>query len=113
MAHYELTCIFKPNLEEDSLKKLTKKVQECVENEEGKVVGKEIWGLIDLAYTINSFQKGYYIYLQIDISGNNVNKLKKSLNLLDENILRHLEINVDKHEKLPTVILQNRENNEK
>ena len=79
MTHYELTCIFKPNLDEESLKTLTNKVQEIIENEKGKVVGKEIWGLIDLAYTINSFQKGYYIFLQIDINGNDIHNLKKLL----------------------------------
>ena len=43
---------------------------------------------------------------------NKLSSINNSLNL-DENILRYLLVKVDNHEKLPTIILKNRENNEK
>ena len=110
MNHFELVCIFKPDLTNQSIDNLTKKVLEIIENLEGKIIGKEIWGLRNFSYTIKTYKKGFYIFLQLDINGNIINKINNAFNI-NEDIIRYLIIKVDKHEKLPTIILKEKENN--
>ena len=54
---------------------------------------------------INKTNKGYYIYLQFDIDSKKLENINKSLNL-NESIIRHLAVKVEKHEKLPTIMTQ-------
>lgn len=112
MKHYELISIFKPDLSKSAFEDLTNKIKKIIKDLGGNIAGEEIWALKDFAYTIKKYKKGYYIFLQIDMKTNKLSSINNSLNL-DENILRYLLVKVDNHEKLPTIILKNRENNEK
>ena len=112
MKHYEIICIFKPDLAKKAFEDLTEKIKNIITENGGKVIGQEIWDLRDFAYTIEKYKKGYYIFLQVDIESSKLNVIKNFFNL-NENILRNLMIKVEEHEKLPTIILKNKEDNEK
>lgn len=112
MKHFEIVCIFKPNIGKDILDKNINTLTEKIENLGGKVVGNEDWGLIDFAYTIKKLKKGFYQFLQVDINGEKIKEISNFFNI-EENIIRNLIINVDKHEKLPTIIAKDKNNNEK
>ena len=110
MNHYELICIYKPDLAKVAIDKLTNSIINNINDLNGKVIAQEIWGLRDLADNIKSHKKGYYFFVQIDIENKKLDNIKKSFNL-DENIIRHQLIKVNEHEKLPTPIME--KNNEK
>ena len=112
MKHFEIVCIFKPNIGNDIIEKSINTLSEKIGNLGGKIVGKENWGILDFAYTIKKLKKGFYQFLQIDIDGEKIKELTNFFNL-EENIIRNLIINVDGHEKLPTIILKDKNNNEK
>ena len=69
----------------------------------GKVVGKEYWGLRNLAYKVKKSKKGHYVILFIDIPS--VDELLRQYKL-SENVIRHLTIKVDGFPKEPTPMLK-------
>ena len=73
----------------------------------GKIVSNEDWGLRDLSYKMGNYTKAFYNFYQIEIEGDKIESIKKTLNQ-DENFIRHLFVKVDKHQELPTKL-----NNEK
>ena len=105
MNHFELVCILKPDLSKQSQDQVEENMKKSIGEFGGKIVDQEIWGLKDLAYPIKKTNKGYYIFLQFDIDSKKLVNINNSLNL-NENIIRHLSIKVEKHEKLPTIMAQ-------
>ena len=73
----------------------------------GKIINNEDWGLRDLSYKIDQYSKAFYNFYQIEIEGDKIESIKKTLNQ-DENFIRHLFVRVEKHQELPTKL-----NNEK
>ena len=105
MNHFELVCILKPDLSKQSQSQVDENMKKTISESGGNIVDQEIWGLKDLAYPIKKSNKGFYIFLQIDIDAKKLRDINKSLNL-NENIIRHLAVKVKKHEKLPSIMVQ-------
>ncbi len=63
---YETIYIVKPDLAEDELKALTDKVQDVIAGNGGDLKRLEDWGIRKLAYAINKFPRGRYVYLRYD-----------------------------------------------
>ena len=112
MSNFETILITKPSLDEKSSKLIIKNLEKNLKENSGKIIASEIWGLRDLAYSIKNNKKGFYHFLQINLESNKIEKIKNSLNL-EENVIRYLIMKVSKHEKLPTIMMVKRENNEK
>tara|TARA_B100001250_G_C19460452_1_gene639988 strand:- start:317 stop:658 length:342 start_codon:yes stop_codon:yes gene_type:complete len=113
MKHYEITSILKPDLTENAIKELINNIEKNIKDIGGNIVDKENWGHRDLAYPIKNNKKGYYLFLQVDVNGDNLDTFRNFSNL-NENIIRYLIINVEEHEKLPTAMAKiDKENEEK
>ena len=115
MNNYELICIFKADLTNQSITQLSENISKNINNVGGKIVAEESWGIRNLSYSIKNQKKGYYYFLQISIIGNELSKFRNFLNL-EEKIIRHLFVKVPQHEKLPTVMMKeinSKEYNEK
>ncbi len=109
MSNFELVCIYKAELNKQIQNKINENVEKSINEKGGKIIDKEIWGLKDLSYPINKSKKGFYIFFQIDIDSRELAKLNNALNL-EENIIRHMTIKVEKHEKLPTIMAEQKTN---
>ena len=107
MNKFEVVFIFNPDLPSDTLNSELVDFKKKLETNSGKIINEENWGLRDLSYNINKFKKAFYNYLQIEINGNFLDKIKKELNQ-SENLLRYIFIKVNEHQELPTKL-----NNEK
>ena len=101
MNKFEVVLIYNPDLNSDILNTEVENFKEKLKSESAKIINQEDWGLRDLSYSINKFKKAFYNFIQIEISGNSLDKIKKDLNQSD-NILRYLFIKVNKHQELPT-----------
>ena len=66
---------------------------------------QEDWGLRNLSYKIKKFKKAFYKFYQLEIEGTKIQDIKKNINR-NEQIIRHLFVKVENHEKLPTKILK-------
>ena len=101
MKNFEAVILLSPEISSKIKNDCLKVFTDMISNNSGKIVNSEDWGLRDLSYKINNISKAFYNYYQIEIDGNNIDIIKKTLNQ-DENFLRHLFIKVDKHQELPT-----------
>tara|TARA_A100001011_G_scaffold349787_1_gene388621 strand:- start:2529 stop:2855 length:327 start_codon:yes stop_codon:yes gene_type:complete len=101
MNKFEVVLLLNPELSTQNLKTEISKFKDHISNNDGKIINEENWGLRDLNYNIKKFKKAFYNYIQIEISGHLLDKIKKDLNQTD-NLLRYLFIKVSEHQELPT-----------
>ena len=104
MNKFEVVLIYSPDLATKSLSSEINKFKKNITSNNGKVVNEEDWGLRDLSYNIKKFKKAFYNFLQIEISGDYLNKIKKEFNQSDI-LLRYLFIKVKEHQELPTKLI--------
>ncbi len=107
MNKFEAVFIFNPDLANNILEKETSNIKTKLTNLSAKIINEEDWGLRDLSYSINKFNKAFYKFLQIEANGKIFRDLSKELNQ-SEKLMRHIFIKVNQHQELPTKL-----NNEK
>ena len=108
MNNFETTLLISSDTSKSNNNKIVEIFENIVTEQGGSIVGKEDWGLRDLAYKINSMKKAFYFFYQINIEGQKIQTLKKNLSQ-NEKIIRYLFIKVNKHVELPTKLLAENE----
>jgi len=101
MNKFEVVILLSPETTSQAINDEIKFFKELVTSNTGKIIDEEDWGLRELSYNILKFKKAFYKFFQIEISSDNIDKIKKTLNQSD-NFLRHLFIKVKQHQELPT-----------
>jgi len=109
MNNFELVCILKPDTNRPYQNKINENMEKTIKEKGGEIIDKEIWGIKDLSYPIKKSKKGLYMFFQLSLNSKYIEDLNNLLNL-DENIIRHLAIKVEKHEKLPTIMAEQKNN---
>lgn len=88
--------IVQPNLESETLKKTVTDLEKIfTENNATITLSKEL-GQKELAYEINKFKLGYYYLYNIESNDDKAIKEFDRIARINENIIRHLIINLDK-----------------
>ena len=105
MNKFEAVILLSPDLSSENLKKQEDSFTKYLIELSGSVISKEDWGLRNLSYKIKNFKKAFYKFYQLEIEGSKIQDIKKNVNQ-NEQIIRHLFIKVENHEKLPTKILK-------
>ena len=90
--------IAKQDLPQSEIKKIIEKYNNLINDNSGKVVKVEEWGLINLSQRIKNYKKGFYIHFKFEGSKKTLEEMSKKLNI-DNMILRHLTV---KYKKLDT-----------
>ena len=83
MAFYENTIVVKQDLAEKDITSIKDKYSEIINNSSGKIVKIEQWGLLNLAYKIKNYKKGFLFILNLREIKKHLMKLKKKLKLMD------------------------------
>ena len=104
MNKFEAVLLFSPNLSNPAVSKEEKSFKKNIESAEGKIISIEDWGLRDISFNINNYKKAFYKFYQLEINGTKIQDIKKNLTQ-NENILRHLFVKVQKHQQLPTKMI--------
>ena len=107
MNNFEAVLLFSPEITSKDRGYCLENLEKVITDKSGKIINNEDWGLRDLSYKIDQYSKAFYNFYQIEIEGDKIESIKKTLNQ-DENFIRHLFIRVEKHQELPTKL-----NNEK
>ena len=107
MNNFEAVVLLSPEISSNVRSSCLDNLVKIINEKSGKVVSNEDWGLRDLSYKIDHYSKAFYNFYQIEIDGNNIESVKKTLNQ-DENFIRDLFVRVENHQELPTKL-----NNEK
>ena len=79
MNYYETLYIVHPALESGRLKDIIMSIQSMFESKDIKVLSTDYWGKKKLAYLIDKQQYGSYVLVQLQSSGENINKINTEL----------------------------------
>lgn len=91
---YELGFIIPSNVTEADTQSVINTVKGWIEGFGGQVTKVDYWGRRRLAYTINDFREGYYVFVQMDFPPVQINELERNL-LLSDRVIRHLVVRLD------------------
>ena len=105
MPFYESVFIARQDISAPQVESLTEELSKLIEEQGGKVVKKEYWGLRSLAYKIRKNRKGHYVLYGIDGPSSAIQELERRMRL-NEDVLRYLTVKVDAIEEGPSVMMQ-------
>ncbi len=103
MALYESTFIVRQDMSTQEVEKITENFTKIIGDNKGKVVKKEYWGLLSLAYKVKKSKKGHYVILFIEIPS--INELLRQYKL-SEDVIRSLTVKVEEFPKEATPMLK-------
>jgi len=105
MPLYEHVFLARQDLAQAQVDALAENATKIVEDNGGKVVKTETWGLRSLAYRIAKNRKAHYVMLDLDAPAQAVAELERQSNI-NEDVIRFLTIKVDEHEKGPSAMMR-------
>ncbi|MGB8656885.1 MAG: 30S ribosomal protein S6 [Candidatus Zixiibacteriota bacterium] len=91
MRVYETVFILDPSLDEHTVEKEIKKVEDLITGQKGKIVKTEKWGTRRLAYPIQKKMQGHYTLIYFEGDGNIPTDLERAYKL-NESCLRYLTV---------------------
>ena len=96
MRKYEIMFIVKPDLEEKAVKETVKKLEKTLTDKKAVITLSKELGQKDFAYEIKGFKSGFYYLYNIDSNSDAAVKEFDRIASIDENIIRHLVLNIEK-----------------
>ena len=105
MALYEHVFLARQDLAQAQVDALAEAATKIIEDNQGKVVKTETWGLRNLAYRIAKNRKAHYVLLDIDAPAGAVAELERQTNI-NEDVIRYMTVRVDSHEGGPSVMMR-------
>tara|TARA_B110001452_G_scaffold266200_2_gene272462 strand:- start:341 stop:664 length:324 start_codon:yes stop_codon:yes gene_type:complete len=89
MSFYENTLVAKQDLPKSDLEKIKDKYSDLINNNSGKVIKIEEWGLLSLTRKIKRYNKAFYIHYKFEGNKKTLTEINKKIKI-DETIIRHL-----------------------
>jgi small subunit ribosomal protein S6 len=105
MALYEHVFLARQDLAQAQVDALAEAATKIIEDNQGKVVKTETWGLRSLAYKIAKNRKAHYVMLEIDGPGTIIAELERQ-NSINEDVIRYMTVRVDELENGPSVMMR-------
>jgi len=105
MALYEHVFLARQDLAQAQVDQLAEMATKIIEDNGGKVVKTETWGLRSLAYRVAKNRKAHYVMLDVDAPTGVVAELERQLNI-NEDIIRFMTVRVDAHEQGPSAMMR-------
>ncbi len=94
MNLYETIYIIKPDVEEEALTAIVEKFKAIVEAN-GELETIDDWGKRKLAYPIEDYMEGFYVYMKYN-AGSEIPKELDRVFGITEDILRHIIVRIEK-----------------
>ncbi len=88
MRQYEIIIIVHPELDENALDDVVKRIKDWITDDGGEVTNTELWGKKRLAYLINKQNEGQYVFMHAQIAPAFCSQLERNLRYL-EPLLRY------------------------
>ena len=87
MDKYEFTVVY--NVEEPKKSEAITAVEALLKSKNATVLNRKEWGLKTLAYEINKCDKGFYVFYELEMDGQQIASIERELSL-NPSILRHM-----------------------
>lgn len=94
MRQYELILIIQPDLDEEATNDVIDRVKSMITENGGSVIKTDHWGSKQLAYEIQDFRDGFYVYMQVEFSPEYGTELKQNLRYV-EPVIRYMLARLD------------------
>lgn len=91
---YELGFIIPISVTEADVPAVVTMVREWVEAQQGTVNNVDNWGRRRLAYPIDDYREGYYVFFKMSYPPQALGELERQLRLSDR-VIRHLVVRLD------------------
>jgi small subunit ribosomal protein S6 len=105
MALYEHVFLARQDLAQAQVDALAETATKIIQDNKGRVVKTENWGLRSLAYRIAKNRKAHYVMLEIDAPAGVVAELERQTQI-NEDVIRYMTVKVDAHEQGPSVMMR-------
>jgi len=105
MALYEHVFLARQDLAQAQVDALAENAAKIINDNNGRVVKTESWGLRSLAYKIAKNRKAHYVMLEIDAPGDVVAELERQTQI-NEDVIRYMTVKVDALEEGPSVMMR-------
>ena len=93
MPLYESVIICRQDITKNQLDIIISEIKKNIENEKGKILAEEYWGLKNLAYEINKNKKAHYTMLIIESDPDKIEEYERKLRLHDD-VIRFMTIKI-------------------
>ena len=101
MPLYESVIICRQDITKNQLDTIITDFKKNIENENGKVLGEEYWGLKNLAYEINKNKKAHYTMLILESQPDKIEEYERKLRL-HEDVIRFMTIKIKTFDGKPS-----------
>ena len=89
MKRYLGMYIIRPDFTDDKVDALIEEINSIFTNDGGEILEVQKWGLRDLAYSINDFNKGIYVKFFVNANNEGVKEFDRVCNIKEE-VIRHI-----------------------
>ena len=96
MRKYEIMFIVKPDLEEKAVKDTVKKLEKTLTDNKAVITLSKKKKKKEFAYEIKGFKSGFYYLYNIESNTDAAVKEFARIASIDESVIRHLVLNVEK-----------------
>ena len=96
MRNYEIMFIVRPDVEETIVKNTVKSLEKVLTDRKAKITLSKELGQKEFAYEIKKFKSGFYFLYNIEANNDEAIKEFDRVAGIDENVVRHLVLNLDK-----------------
>ena len=112
MPLYEHVFLARQDLAQAQVDALAENATKIIEDNGGKVVKTETWGLRSLAYRIQKNRKAHYVLLDVDAPAGVVAELERQTQI-NEDVIRYMTTRVDAHEAGPSAMMRRNERSDR
>lgn len=95
MQIYESIFIINPNLPDEEIAGVIKKMQDVVAKQGGEMTKFEDWGKKKLAYEIKKQKRGHYVFFQFKSAPAVVSELERTFKMTDA-VIKFLTVKLEK-----------------
>ena len=96
MREYEIMFIVRPDIDETTVKNTVKALEKVLTDRKAKITLSKELGQKEFAYEIKKFKSGFYFLYNIEANNDEAIKEFDRVARIDENVVRHLVLNLDK-----------------
>ncbi len=105
MPLYEHVFLARQDLAQAQVDALAENATKIIEDNGGKVVKTETWGLRNLAYRIAKNRKAHYVMLDFDAPPTVIAELERQTQI-NEDVIRYMTLRLDEIEQGPSAMMR-------
>ena len=107
MPLYEHVYLARQDITTQQVEAINNAIEDLIKKDGGSIDKVEYWGLRQLAYKIKKNRKAHYTLMNINAPSDTLKELDRQISL-NENVLRHLTVKVNKFDENPSVMMDSK-----